>query len=234
MVQEVLPSVTDVNVLCMPDTLDRQGVSSYRMLAVYLSRERSVRYSITDHQFQVQSSIHLPPNIFRISTAKLMPHAVTKQHKPGDSTAAAEAKDSGNAQPTAAAAATAVANDVESSAEESKMEVDGDGAAAAATAAGAAAAALLDGGAANAGPDGAGRGTGAGAGDDASATAASDKYEWVKIPEPVVQHERLRLLCSVLRLESCSDSSFQVWMLLLLLCWEIGVGRSCNLFITLC
>lgn len=37
------------------------------------------------------------------------------------------------------------------------------------------------------------------------------KFEWVKVPAPVVQHERLRLLCSVLRLEACSDSSFQVW-----------------------
>ncbi|CAN0591338.1 unnamed protein product, partial [Laminaria digitata] len=35
------------------------------------------------------------------------------------------------------------------------------------------------------------------------------KFEWVKVPAPVVQHERLRLLCSVLRLEACSDSSFQ-------------------------
>lgn len=41
-------------------------------------------------------------------------------------------------------------------------------------------------------------------------TGASEKYEWVKVPAPVVRHERLRLLCSVLRLEACSDSSFQV------------------------
>ena len=45
----------------------------------------------------------------------------------------------------------------------------------------------------------------------AAATAPSEKYEWVKVPAPVVQHARLRLLCSVLRLEACSDNSFQVW-----------------------
>ena len=44
----------------------------------------------------------------------------------------------------------------------------------------------------------------------ASATGQSEKYEWVKLPAPVVRTERLRLLCSVLRLEACSDSSFQV------------------------
>ncbi|CBJ34156.1 hypothetical protein Esi_1133_0001 [Ectocarpus siliculosus] len=75
--------------------------------------------------------------------------------------------------------------------EESKMEVDSPPPpAAAATAAPAAAAA--------------GRPAGAGA-----ATATWEKYEWVKVPAPVVQHERLRLLCSVLRLEACSDNSFQ-------------------------
>ncbi|CAN0568929.1 unnamed protein product, partial [Ectocarpus sp. 12 AP-2014] len=53
-------------------------------------------------------------------------------------------------------------------------------------------------------PAAAGRPAGAGA-----ATVTSEKYEWVKVPAPVVQHERLRLLCSVLRLEACSDNSFQ-------------------------
>lgn len=72
--------------------------------------------------------------------------------------------------------------------EESKMEVDSPPPPAAAPAAAAA-----------------GRPAGA-----VAATATSEKYEWVKVPAPVVQHERLRLLCSVLRLEACSDNSFQV------------------------
>lgn len=93
-----------------------------------------------------------------------------------------------NSQSGAAAAATATAE------EESKMEVDSP------LPADAAGAAPEDGVVAAATSSRAG----------AVAGAVSDKYEWVKVPAPVVQSERLRLLCSVLRLEACSDSSFQV------------------------
>lgn len=105
--------------------------------------------------------------------------------------------------------------------DESNMEVDSPpdgaapeaGAASAATAAGAGAAATAneaEAGASPAAPRQLGAAAGAGAGAGATATATSEKYEWVKVPAPVVRHERLRLLCSVLRLEACSDSSFQV------------------------
>lgn len=54
-------------------------------------------------------------------------------------------------------------------------------------------------------------GEAAGAGNSAAAASGpSEKYQWVKYPAPVMRTERLRLLCSVLRLEACSDSSFQV------------------------
>lgn len=101
-------------------------------------------------------------------------------------------------------------------AEESKMAVDdgdegGSQAAAAATA-----------------PPNPVSGPGVGGGSGATATASvalpsdgtsgrgvggeggEDKAEWVAIPAPEIQSDRLRLLCSVLRLEACSDSSFLV------------------------
>lgn len=140
------------------------------------------------------------PNRVRSST-----NYVTCFQKPAN---AAAAKDGSSP----AAAGESHAN------EESKMEVDSApdgaapeaGAAAAAAAAGAAAAASGAGagaGASLAMPRGAAARPASGA---ATAGPNSEKYEWVKIPAPVVRHERLRLLCSVLRLEACSDSSFQV------------------------
>lgn len=95
------------------------------------------------------------------------------------------------------------------------MEVDADvegatGGGAAAAAAEAGAAAALSDGAAPGALHAAGTVAVAAPAAASSATGAWDKYEWVKFPAPVVQHARLRLVCSVLRLEACSDSSFQV------------------------
>lgn len=109
-------------------------------------------------------------------------------------------------------------------AEESKMEIDedaqgeaaGSGAATAVTAAGRNPGTSGEGGGSTGSGAGAGAGARAGATAralaerDAAAAALVEKYEWVKIPAPVVRHSRLRLLCSVLRLEACSDNSFQV------------------------
>uniref|UniRef100_A0A7S4S0Y2 HECT-type E3 ubiquitin transferase n=1 Tax=Ditylum brightwellii TaxID=49249 RepID=A0A7S4S0Y2_9STRA len=39
-------------------------------------------------------------------------------------------------------------------------------------------------------------------------TCASGGKEWVEIPRPLISHHRLQLLCKILRMESCKDSSF--------------------------
>jgi len=59
--------------------------------------------------------------------------------------------------------------------------------------------------------------------------AAAVKKEWILVPQPHVSHKRLQSLCSVLRLETCKDSSLQkVNMIARRLC-RVRENRSCVL-----
>lgn len=143
-------------------------------------------------------------DLLQLIEVLVAPLANLKEKTPAEQAAAAAAAAAAEAGASAEAAgeeaaAGAGAGESAPAEEESKMEVDspppdppGAGAGAGAGAAGAGAVVATAGAAVTA------------------ATVASEKYEWVKVPAPVVQHARLRLLCSVLRLEACSDSSFQV------------------------
>lgn len=60
-------------------------------------------------------------------------------------------------------------------------------------------------------------------------TAAASGKEWITVPHPQVAPHRLKLLCSVLRLETCKDSSFQkVNMIAKRLC-RVQENRACIL-----
>jgi len=64
---------------------------------------------------------------------------------------------------------------------------------------------------------------------DVSNERSSPGKEWIKVPKVVLSNERIHLLCSVLRLESCKDSSFMKVNTLTRRLSRIEYNRECIL-----
>ena len=60
-------------------------------------------------------------------------------------------------------------------------------------------------------------------------TATAAGKEWILVPQPHVSHQRLKSLCTVLRLETCKDSSFQKVNVIAKRLCRVHENRSCIL-----